>query len=72
MKIDFNKNNRQLDSVRSQIKKSEDLEKFDSFISKYDVFDTDNQEHMAEARKCCSGENCCSIVIQVPEIKFGL
>ncbi|MFA7687542.1 MAG: hypothetical protein WCY25_06740 [Moheibacter sp.] len=67
MKLDFRKpeNQRQIESVRSQIKKAEDLRKFDEFIAKNDSFDFNNAANVAEARACCGGDQCCKIVIEL-------
>ncbi|MBA3985115.1 MAG: hypothetical protein H0X63_00690 [Flavobacteriales bacterium] len=61
MKIDLksSQNKNQLQNVRSQIQNSEDLRKFDTFLSENTSFDFENSEDVAAARKCCGGDNCC-------------
>ena len=45
------KNKRQVQSVRSQIKDKASLKKFDEFLAKHDVFDFNNDEHINALRK---------------------
>ncbi len=52
-------NREHIASVRSQIKVSDDLRKFDTFLAKYDVIDFNDAATASEAKKCCGGENCC-------------
>lgn len=59
MKIDFNNssNKSEINSVRSQIKSSSDLKKFDDFLTKHNSFDTTNRDHLETLR--LSGPQCC-------------
>lgn len=61
MKVSFKdpQNQKQIASVRSQIKSSDDLRKFDDFLAKNDSFDFNDSTQVAAAKGCCAGENCC-------------
>jgi hypothetical protein len=65
MKINLksSENKQQISSIRSQIDDAGDLKKFDEFLAKNDSFDFGDENDVAAARKCCSGDECCTIVI---------
>ena len=63
-------NKKQLTSVRSQIRNSDDLRKFDTFLAKYKVIDFNDASIAAEAKGCCGGENCCQTIS--PSFHFGV
>lgn len=57
MKIDFS-DKANIEDLRLKLGNTSDLEKFDAFLSKVDVFDFNNDQHVAEARKSCV--SCCN------------
>jgi len=64
MKIILNNKSskRQITNVRSQITDKGDLKKFDEFISKHDVFDFNNDEHLNALKK----QDChCNVTVPV-------
>lgn len=73
MKIDFKDptNERGIASVRSQITEAGDLRNFDNFLAQKENFDFENADDMAAARACCGGDHCCTIVIQLPDLKMS-
>ncbi|MAX69689.1 MAG: hypothetical protein CMC76_01090 [Flavobacteriaceae bacterium] len=70
MKIQLDKNQSSISSIRSQITKSDDLKKFDEFLAKNDSFDFNDESAVSAARACCGGDECCHIVINVPTLDF--
>ncbi len=60
-------NRKQIASARTQIKNSEDLRNFDTFLAKYEVIDFADTTLAAEAKKCCGGENCCQNITISPQ-----
>jgi len=65
MKVDFKNsvNQSEITSVRSQIKDSGDLKKFDNFLAKHDSFDLDNDDHVNALRK--NGDKTGDVSISV-------
>ena len=61
MKVNFNdpSNKKQIVDIRSQIKNSTDLRKFDDFLAQNDSFDFNDSKQVAAAKGCCGGESCC-------------
>lgn len=67
MKIAQSKNKAAISNIREQIVDSADLDKFNAFLSKYDVIDFSDAKQQAEMARCCGGENCCqNVTISVP------
>ena len=52
MKINFNENQKQVSSIRSQIKDASDLKKFDDFLAEHDSFDFNDANDVAAAKGC--------------------
>ncbi|MAX69688.1 MAG: hypothetical protein CMC76_01085 [Flavobacteriaceae bacterium] len=72
MKINFNENQKQVSSIRSQIKDASDLKKFDDFLAEHDSFDFNDANDVAAAKGCCGGDKCCTITIGFESpIKMG-
>jgi len=71
MKINLKsrENKEQISSIRSQINEAGDLRKFDEFLAKNDSFDFNDENDVTAARACCGGEECCTIVIQLPSFR---
>jgi len=71
MKINLNsrENQTQISSIRSQIRGSGDLKKFDAFLAENDSFDFNDERDLTAARACCGGDECCHIVINIPSLR---
>ena len=52
-------NREQIANVRSQIRVTDDLKKFDSFLAKHEVIDFNDEKIAGEEKACCGGDNCC-------------
>jgi len=71
MKINLNssENQRQISSIRSQIKDAGDLKKFDAFLSEHDSFDFNDESDLRAAKGCCGGDKCCTITIGLESLR---
>lgn len=65
MKVDFSEK-ANVEALRSNLKTSSDLKAFDTFLLDVKIFDFDNEDHVAKAKKCC--QNCCQTVTIHTEI----
>jgi len=62
-------NKQQISNIRNQITEAEDLRKFDQFLAENNSFDFNDENDVVAARKCCGGEECCTIVISLPSLR---